>query len=143
MTETTVVTSDDGGEDPSVLAEAAVLSAAVAGAAAAKAGDASDDAASAKLKADQAQGTADAALSVSADKVSEERARVIAREEAAATIAALVASAKPEPVADPAPAADGAPAVDPQVAPPSVAKANGKDETGHKRTWADRWYGND
>ena len=140
-TETTVVTNTTEGEDPSVLAQAAVASAALSGAAAVKAGDASDTADEANLRAEGAQATANAALSESASKPNEEETRRIAREEAAATIAALVSAAS-EKTADPSP--DPAGSVDPQVLPPSVAKANGTGPSGerkHKSKFASWYYG--
>lgn len=129
MTETTVITSGDEPDEGSVLAEAAVASAALAGAAAAKAGDAQGDAEQAEATADMALNVADAALTSSVSKVDEETARRIAREEFEAGIAALVAKAAEAKVetAETPPAAE---TVDPQVAPPSVEKANASDSKG-------------
>lgn len=121
MTETTVITSGDEPEEGSVLAEAAVASAALAGAAAAKAGDAQADAEDAEATADAALHVADTALTHAAGKVGEEEARRIAREEVEAVIADLVAKAAE---AKPAEATVEEPEIDPQVAPPSVEKAN-------------------
>lgn len=132
MTETTVITSGDEPDEGSVLAEAAVASAALAGAAAAKAGDAQGDAEQAEATADMALNVADAALTSTASKVDEETARRIAREEAEGVIAALVAKAaeaKPQ-VEETPPASEE---VSPQVAPPSVEKANADNTKGLTR----------
>ena len=134
MTETTVITSGDEPHEGDVLAEAAVASAALAGAAAAKASDAQGDAEEAEATADTALHVADAALTSVVSKVDEKEARRIAREEVESVIAGLVAKAQEAP-----PKAESEePPVDPQVAPPSVEKANpdsGKGLTRAHKAW--------
>jgi hypothetical protein len=138
VTETTIVTTQEQPEeDPSVLAQAAVMSAAVSGAAAATADEARSDAATAAAQASDAQATGNVALSVASTKVDEERARVIAREEAAATLAAaleqVIAKSAPAPVET---------SIPPEVAPPSVVKANGGEKKSSGRgKWARAWEG--
>lgn len=137
ITETTVVTSSEEVEDPSVLAQAAVASAALSGAAAVRANDANDTADEANARAQGAEALASASLAESASKPDEETTRRIAREEAAATLAALLEeAAHHEPVRAPEPATTE---VDPQVLPPSVKKANA---SGKRHRFAD-WYHGD
>ena len=133
MPETTVVTtSEEPPEDPSVLAEAAVLSAAVAGAAAAKADAAQGDAAEANSKAETAQATSSAALGLAATSVDEQRAREIAREEYdLSRNAELTATA--EPPVEVVPVEE----LPEQVLPKSVQKADGSTD-GKKGSWAQR-----
>lgn len=132
---TEVIVSEPPAEDPSVLAQAAVAAAALSGAAAAKAGDAQDDAAQAQAAAAHAEDLAHTALAAPSG-ISEEEARRVAREEAEAYVATLVAQAAatpPEPPAPTPPVDEGA------LAPPSVAKANKSGS--HKTRFADRWLG--
>ena len=138
MTETTVVTSGEG-EDPSVLAQAAVAAAAVAGASAERASEAKDDAEVAGGKADLALSVAGAAEAEASGKVDEETARRIAREEAESALVALLAKAQAN--VEPAPATpppEGE--VNPQVLPPSVEKANETKRDGRSK-WAKAWEG--
>ncbi len=137
MTETTVVTSGEG-EDPSVLAEAAVAAAAVAGASAERASEAKDDAEVAGGKADLALHVAGNAEVEAASKVDEETARRIAREEAEAALVALLAKAKAD--VEPAPPTPAEGEVNPQVLPPSVEKANETKRDGRSK-WARAWEG--
>jgi hypothetical protein len=133
MPETTVVTtSEEPPEDPSVLAQAAVLSATMAGASLAKADAATDDAAAANAKADSAQATSSAALGMAATSVSAEEARAIAREEYDLARNAETAAAA-EPPVEVVEVED----LPEQVLPKSVRKAEGS-EDGTKGTWAQR-----
>lgn len=135
-----MITSGDE-PDGDVLAEAAVLSAAVSGAAAERAGNAEETAEEAAAAAETAQGTADVALQVAATSISEERAREIAREETEARLAALLAKAE-QTTETPAASTE---TIDPAVMPPSVAKANDTEVvtgTGPRRgKWARMWEG--
>jgi len=132
--ETTVVTtSEEPPEDPSVLAQAAVLSATVAGASAAKADAAQDDAAQANAKAEAAQAASSAALGMAASSVDEERARAIAREEYDLARNAELSVATAEPPVEVVEVED----LPDQVLPRSAQKAEGS-EDGKKGTWAQR-----
>jgi hypothetical protein len=133
MPETTVVTtSEEPPEDPSVLAEAAVLSAAVAGASAAKADAAQNDAAAANLKAEGAQATSSAALGMAARSVSAEEARTIAREEYDLARNAEIQAAT-EPPVEVVEVED----LPQQMLPRSAQKAEGSQD-GKKGSWAQR-----
>lgn len=138
-TETTVVTTSDPEGDPSVLAEAAVASATVAGASLERASHATAEAEEATRSAEDAQGAAYRALDVAVNKISEERAREIAREE----LAAILSKAETlEEEAETLEVETEAPAVDPQVLPPSVAKANKTDQRkGFLARLADTYHG--
>lgn len=143
MTETTVITNEEPPEDPSVLAQAAVAAAALAGASAAKADDAQGDAESAEATSELALHQAGAAVSIASDKVDEERARQIAREElAAALFEALSQKTTPPPEKSEGGGSPTTPPpenseINPQVLPPSVEKAN---PTRNGRTkWARAW----
>ena len=132
MADTTVITHEEPDpEDPSVLAQAAVAAAALAGASAAKADDAQGDAESAESNAELAVHQAATAITVAETKVDESRAREIAREELLAALAEALQRqepAPPPPVAEP---------INPQVLPPSVEKAN-KSSSGRGK-WARIW----
>ena len=134
VTETTVITNEE--PDPSVLAEAAVLSAAVAGAAAERATNAETAATNAETIADEATALASLALT-RPEGVSEERAREIAREETETRLAAILAKAEETPA--PVTVEQSTTVVDPQVAPKSVEKANNATQ-GKKKRWSDSWY---
>jgi hypothetical protein len=139
MGETTTVTHNEG-EDPSVLAEAAVASAAIAGASAAVSQGAKDDAEEARRIAEQASSSANAAenaaMHAATSQLSEDDVRRIAKEEHERTLAEIIAKSAATPPA-------AAPTPDPQVQQPlpkSAAKAGGGEGT--KRTrWADKWLG--
>lgn len=135
MGEMTTVTHSEG-EDPSVLAEAAVGAAAVAGAAHERADAAAETAQSAQAK-------ADTALSVAVSRpvgITPEEARQIAREESERYVAELAAAAKVEET--PAPTEVNVTEVHEEVAPPSVAQANPDGPQGEgKRRFLDRWIG--
>jgi hypothetical protein len=132
--ETTVVTTSEDGEDPSVLAEAAVLSATMAGASLAKADAATDDAAEANAKAENAQAQSSAALGLAATSVSAEEARAIAREEY--DLARNAETATAEPPVEVVEVED----LPDQVLPKSVRKADGDttSQEGKKGSWAQR-----
>jgi hypothetical protein len=137
MTETTVITSTPEEPEGSVLAEAAVASAALGGAAVAKADEANDAAQMAQWSAEGAEVAASIALSEVAGKVDEARAREIAREELATLIAEAAATREPEATAV------TEVTVAPEVLPPSVARANNADangETKDTRTSFAKWW---
>jgi len=135
MAETTVVTT---GDEPDPTTSAAAIAGAIAGAAGQKAETAAEDAEKARLGAEAAQGTADAALREGFDKVSREEAARIADERFDAKLAELVAKAKTaeetKPKSDPEPATTEVPK---EVLPPSVKKANRESQ---RRTFADWWH---
>jgi hypothetical protein len=129
----TEIEVNEGDDGESVLAEAAVQSAAVSGAAAAMAGAASHDAEKAEAKADQANDAAGAALTVAASKPSSEEvdAKIAA---AQAEILAAIAALKDVQV-------DSTLEVKPVVEAPKDTAPKSVEEPKEKKSWYDRYIG--
>jgi len=127
----TEIEVNEGDDGESVLAEAAVQSAAVSGAAAAMAGAASHDAEQAEAKADQANDAAGAALTVAASKPSSEEvdAKIAASQ---AEILAAIAALKDVQV-------DQTLEVQPVAEAPKDTAPKSVEEPKEKKSWYDRY----